>query len=191
MSDYDVSTEGGAAAGAAKLAIVPLALGVGGLVLGALGFWFGFTASGTAGQLQSQIGSMPADVQVLRQEVQQLKTQLAAQQGLPERVMRAEGAALQVADLSTRVAALETARTAAAAASAPTSTTSGRATTASGSGSGGPAAGLIEYEIQAGDTFAKLATRYGVSVDAILAANPNVNPSRLQIGQKVRIPQGR
>lgn len=44
------------------------------------------------------------------------------------------------------------------------------------------------HKIQSGDTFAKLAKKYGVSLDAIIKANPSVNPSRLRIGQKIAIP---
>ncbi|OEH86467.1 hypothetical protein BHU72_13665 [Desulfuribacillus stibiiarsenatis] len=45
------------------------------------------------------------------------------------------------------------------------------------------------YTIQAGDTFYRLANRYGLSVDAIVRANPNVNPDALQIGQKICMPK--
>ena len=44
------------------------------------------------------------------------------------------------------------------------------------------------HKIQNGDTFAKLAKKYGVSVDAIVKANPQANPSRLKIGQEITIP---
>jgi LysM repeat protein len=44
------------------------------------------------------------------------------------------------------------------------------------------------YEIKAGDTFYALARRYGISVEAIMAANPGVDPRRLQIGQLICIP---
>jgi len=44
------------------------------------------------------------------------------------------------------------------------------------------------HKIQSGDTFAKLAKKYGVSVDAIVKANPQANPSRLKIGQEIVIP---
>lgn len=45
------------------------------------------------------------------------------------------------------------------------------------------------HEIEPGDSFWVLARRYEVSVDAIQLANPSVNPSRLQLGQKIIIPQ--
>lgn len=47
---------------------------------------------------------------------------------------------------------------------------------------------IIRYTIQAGDTIWKLAERYNISVDAILAANPNIDPDNLQVGQVILIP---
>lgn len=44
------------------------------------------------------------------------------------------------------------------------------------------------YTIQAGDTFFKLAQRFGTTVEAIQAANPGVDPNNLQIGQVICIP---
>ncbi|MCR1898839.1 LysM peptidoglycan-binding domain-containing protein [Irregularibacter muris] len=47
----------------------------------------------------------------------------------------------------------------------------------------------IPYTIRSGDTFYSLAQRYGTTVAAIQAANPGVNPNRLQIGQTICIPR--
>ncbi|WP_309387086.1 LysM peptidoglycan-binding domain-containing protein [Cerasicoccus frondis] len=44
------------------------------------------------------------------------------------------------------------------------------------------------HTIRSGDTFTKLSDQYNVSVAAILAANPNVDPRRLAVGQKIQIP---
>jgi LysM repeat protein len=49
--------------------------------------------------------------------------------------------------------------------------------------------GIIEHKIESGESFATIAKKYGVSVDAIIKANPNVNPRRLQIGQLVKVPE--
>ncbi|OHE70656.1 MAG: hypothetical protein A2007_03595 [Verrucomicrobia bacterium GWC2_42_7] len=65
------------------------------------------------------------------------------------------------------------------------------ATPANGEVSNGstPAAGAEGiHTIQAGDTFGKLSQRYGVSINAIQSANPNIDPRRLKIGQQVKIP---
>jgi LysM repeat protein len=45
-----------------------------------------------------------------------------------------------------------------------------------------------EHVIVKGDTFDTLRIKYGVTVRAIQNANPDVNPTRLKIGQKVKIP---
>lgn len=44
------------------------------------------------------------------------------------------------------------------------------------------------YRVQAGDTPAAIARRYRVSLESLLAANPTLNPRRMQIGQNIRIP---
>jgi LysM repeat protein len=51
------------------------------------------------------------------------------------------------------------------------------------------AAGESIYSIQSGDTLSKVAKEFGVSLSALMAANPTVNPNRLQIGQPIVIPQ--
>ncbi len=50
-----------------------------------------------------------------------------------------------------------------------------------------PCPGSI-YTVVAGDTIYSLARRYNTTVDAILQANPDLNPDRLMIGQKICIP---
>ena len=47
----------------------------------------------------------------------------------------------------------------------------------------------MPYTIRQGDTFFSLARTFGVSVDAIIAANPGVDPNRLFIGQVICIPR--
>jgi LysM repeat protein len=46
----------------------------------------------------------------------------------------------------------------------------------------------IVHTIAKGESFATLATKYGVSVKAIQEANPNLVPTKLQINDKVKIP---
>lgn len=45
------------------------------------------------------------------------------------------------------------------------------------------------HRIEPGDSFEKLASRYGVTVIDFINANPGLDPWRLQIGQKIKIPQ--
>src|SRR5438105_2091609 len=45
-----------------------------------------------------------------------------------------------------------------------------------------------DYPIVAGDSYSKIATKFHVSVSALMAANPGVEPTRLQVGKKIKIP---
>ena len=45
------------------------------------------------------------------------------------------------------------------------------------------------YTIRAGDTIFALSQRFNVSVEAIIGANPGINPNNLQIGQTICIPR--
>ncbi len=44
------------------------------------------------------------------------------------------------------------------------------------------------YIIKAGDTYSKLSLKYGLSVAAITALNPGVDPTNLQVGQVICLP---
>lgn len=48
---------------------------------------------------------------------------------------------------------------------------------------------LMEYTIQPGDTFWDLADEFDTTVDDIMAANPDVDPDNLQVGQVIIIPE--
>ncbi len=62
-----------------------------------------------------------------------------------------------------------------------------------GSGSGGsdgaaPAASAGQYTVRSGDTGSKIARQFGVSLTALLNANPGVDWNRLGVGQVLAIP---
>jgi LysM repeat protein len=44
------------------------------------------------------------------------------------------------------------------------------------------------YTIKPGDTPSSIAQSTGVSLDALLAANPDANPSALTVGEKLKLP---
>jgi len=52
-----------------------------------------------------------------------------------------------------------------------------------------PAPGPIEYEIVAGDTLSAIAVEFDVTVEAILALNPGLEPDSIQIGQVILVPR--
>ena len=50
--------------------------------------------------------------------------------------------------------------------------------------------GYRTYIIRSGDTLYSLANRYKSTINRIIAANPNINPNNLSIGQRIIIPFG-
>jgi len=48
----------------------------------------------------------------------------------------------------------------------------------------------VVYVVQAGDTLYKISRRYRTTVDALIQANPDIDPNNLQIGQKICVPRG-
>jgi len=44
------------------------------------------------------------------------------------------------------------------------------------------------YEIQSGDTLDKIATKFGVSRDALIAINGITDPDHIEVGQRLQIP---
>ena len=49
--------------------------------------------------------------------------------------------------------------------------------------------GGANYTIKDGDTLAGIASRLGIALDDLLAANPGVNPGTLRVGQTIKLPQ--
>ena len=47
-----------------------------------------------------------------------------------------------------------------------------------------------EYVVVHGDTLGKIAKKNGVTLSALKAANPGVEPAKLKVGQKLTIPAG-
>jgi LysM repeat protein len=44
------------------------------------------------------------------------------------------------------------------------------------------------YAVQSGDTLSQIAEKFNISLDALLAANPTVDPNAMKIGEKLQIP---
>ncbi len=52
----------------------------------------------------------------------------------------------------------------------------------------GPQVGERTYKIEKGDTLSQIAGRFGVGVDDLLAANPDLDMNNLAVGEKITIP---
>ncbi len=50
--------------------------------------------------------------------------------------------------------------------------------------------GYVNYRVAPGDNYERLAIRFGTTVRAIITANPNQDPLRLQVGQLLTLPLG-
>jgi LysM repeat protein len=51
-----------------------------------------------------------------------------------------------------------------------------------------PAVGITQYKVAKGDTYSSIAAKFHVTVKALTDANPNVEATKLQIGQTIQIP---
>jgi LysM repeat protein len=49
---------------------------------------------------------------------------------------------------------------------------------------------LKTYVVAKGDTFLKIARAHKISLDALVEANPEIDPSMVQVGRKINIPSG-
>jgi LysM repeat protein len=53
-----------------------------------------------------------------------------------------------------------------------------------------PTPAQVVHVVKSGDTLSKIAAQYGVTVDQILAANPQIkDPNKIAVGDKIVIPQ--
>jgi LysM repeat protein len=102
---------------------------------------------------------------------------IARLNGLKEPWLIQPGQKLKLPD-STAQAPASTAQTPTAAAQAPATTPAL------------PAAGGRTHTIRQGDTFASIARKYKLSTNALIAANPEIKPNRMRIGQIVRLDTG-
>ena len=72
-----------------------------------------------------------------------------------------------------------------------------RAAAPAAGGKGGKGGGVVtgtvdaegNYSVAPGDTLSKIAKKFATRVDAILADNPGLDPAKLKVGQKVKIPK--
>ena len=68
-----------------------------------------------------------------------------------------------------------------------------RAVAPAGKGGKGVVTGTVDangnYVVAPGDTLSKIAKKFATRVDAIEAENPGLDPAKLRVGQKIKIPK--
>jgi len=190
--------------------MVPVALAVFGIVLGGAGLYFGLTANQRLNPLDETLSESASssakiekiingfdtqlaelDAQVAEQEKTISRLRVYSSQG--EQAVKKLAAELKV-NRDQIVKTAETLNEFAAAgfraAPAPqvASTTPDADAPATEVAPAAAPGEATTYVIAAGDNFGKIATKHGVSVQAILDANPNADPRRLAIGQTINIP---
>jgi LysM repeat protein len=193
--------------------MLPLALALLAIVLGGAGLYFGLNANqriapltesvdeGTsaAARIDKQLSTLDTRITELSTQNRQLKEtiqrlgressqtmRLANQAGSGVEANRNELIKLaekmtELASSGVRAAPVAQSETIARS----SSTTSGEADEEASSVVTGS---VSTYLIKAGDTLGRIATLKGVSLDALLDANPDVDPRRLRIGQEINIP---
>jgi len=188
-------------------AMVPVAIALVGVLLGGAALYFAISNRGAASaldDLKSDLATTQAELKSVEKhaadldgkfsDLAQTNSSLGTQiQNVTSQVNDALNKMGQAitddrAQLKTQGDALAQ-MTAKAAPSSTTTASSGsdKTATPAPTSTAQPGVGGI-HVIAAGDTFGLLAKKYGVSVSAIEAANPDANPTRLHLGQKITIP---
>ncbi|MGJ8649883.1 MAG: LysM peptidoglycan-binding domain-containing protein [Opitutaceae bacterium] len=197
---------------ASSSSMVPVALAVLAIALGGAGLYFGITAnqqlspisdsmeanSGSAARIEKQLSAfdtklteLTAKNNELAQTVSRLRVYSSqSEQAVKQALSGVKSNREEMVKLVEKVnefTAGVTRPKPAPAKPAAVDTASGTVTVTSGeTAATGSAAST--YSIQSGDNFAKIAGKLGISLQALLDANPGVNPRALQIGQKIAIP---
>ncbi|PXA03613.1 hypothetical protein DDZ13_11575 [Coraliomargarita sinensis] len=200
--DFETSSAGG---------LVPLALAILAIVLGGAGLYFGLTASQRLNPLSDSLEAGSSSTARLEKEISALDTQIAelsaqnaeldkalsrvrlysnqSEQAVKQLVPNVQENRDQIVKLAGRVnelisngvrpapAATESSREEVPATTSTRTTPTPEESTATGT-----------YTIQTGDTFAKIAAKLDVGLQALLDANPGADPRRLRIGQVINVP---
>ncbi|NCG08606.1 MAG: LysM peptidoglycan-binding domain-containing protein [Verrucomicrobia bacterium] len=177
--DYNTSSTG----------ILPLALAVLALVIGGAGLYFGLNANQALRSLQEMRNTEEGALAKSAQEVANLKDSV---KGLTDRNKDIESAVSRLRaygnerDKRIKNLTLEVDkkrdRTEAKADAIVGNASQSNSTAVS------PTVAVGNYPIQSGDTFSSIASKSGVKLQALLDANPGVDPRRLRIGQTITIP---
>lgn len=190
--------------------LIPIALAILAIVLGGAGLYFGLTANQRLTPISESINEGSSSAARIDKQISNLETQLVATgallketesslgrirsyTNLNEQKLKELASAInedreQIKMLAEKINELAK-QGVQVASSAPTSNPSTANKTADSEVAPPQSNGAVGvYSIQSGDTFAKIASSQGVSLQSLLDANPDADPRRLRIGQEIKIP---
>lgn len=168
----------------------PSYLPIAGLIAGLVGLLLGGIALANASKANKAATETQAAIATQSERINSFEGSLAAAQSTAESARSSstklvgevnsafQQVATEMAKINGEVAKLQEAATKSAAAK-PSAAKSNEPVVA------GPG----EYVIKSGDSFAKVARAQGVSLADIQAVNPGVDPSKLKVGQKIKLPK--
>ncbi len=169
--------------------ILPMALAVLALVVGGAGLYFGLNATQALRMLEESVDSKQSNATESAQQVANLKdtvkTLSASNKDLEIAVSRLRAYGNE-RDKRLKILTLELSKQQDRLAD-NAKTVNGNAVQANAP-SGATTVTAGNYTIQSGDTFTKIASQTGVKLQALLDANPGVDPRRLRVGQVITIP---
>ena len=184
---------------------VPLILAIAAFVLGGLSFVFAFNTKSNLerlkGNMQKEVteaveaakqaaadarsvGSGNEGFATLKTDFAELEAKVKA--GYNDIAASQKQIVSNAVELNRRLAALEGNRGGAPVAATPAGGNNARPA-APATGTTAPAGG--KYTVKQGDYPAKIAKELGVSTKALMDANPGLDPKKLQIGQKLNVPE--
>ncbi len=164
----------------------PSILPVVGAILGGLGLILAIVALVKLGQvkklaatvdgLNNQVSSMAGDVSTAKDTANRANSSVS---NLATQTQRGfDAVTAEIGNIRTDLNKLATAKTA-----APKAKDGAVAKEGAAAGPGG------DYTVKAGDYPAKIARAHGISTDALMAANPGIDPTKLKVGQKLNLPK--
>jgi LysM repeat protein len=189
--------------------MIPIALAVLGIVLGTAGLYFGFNANKRLNPINTSIqesstsaAEIEKSVTFFDARIAELEEQILEQSKMLNRLRAYSSQSEQsvkklVGELNkNREQIVKTAKqlneikAGGVQISTASDTSSGQSAQVSNNVDNSPAKFEKErtYVIESGDYFSKIAVKFGVSVQAIIDANPDADPRRLAIGQEIVIP---
>ena len=167
----------------------PSYLPIAGLIAGLVGLLLGGIALANASKANKAAGEAQAALATQTERVNSFESSLASAQSTAESARASSTKLVGEVNSAFQQVATEMAKINGEIAKLQEAATKGAAKSGAAKSTGPVTAGPDEYVIKSGDTFAKIARAQGVSLADIQAVNPGVDPSKLKVGQKIKLPK--